>query len=629
MPGQLHRHPVAGLFAAICLAVAAGSAAGQAASTALGDEKAEVLERITVLGRRVANLQPAGTFAAPATALRFDPQIDSQSRGLPEGQADITVRGGLFENTGFRLGAVTVFDPQTGHYAVDLPLAPALLSAPQVLTDVESAWQGFNASVATVSYGFSRVRPGGRADLGVGSNNLLHAELRAGQVVALAGERRLGAQFSIAGSRGDGTLPSGDHEFKRFSGQVQVLEDSSETNLVFGYHDKFFGWPGAYTGFASLPETDHTKVGLVVVDHLRRPGWGWWEIGVAYRRMQDDYDFDRRTSESGTPGSFEHETHSVSLGLSGEARAADMDWAFSGHLIADRLVRSTDLTYGEFNSRNYLALGLVPARHWNLSNGSVLEARAGLRTDLSSRDESALLPVVGLGLEQPVGAGEGRLGLEYTESSQLPGYTALNSSPSGLFGGNSSLGREYAKTLTFNASFEARAWELRAAVFRRRDDDLVDWTFRRGAPFARQANPVDLEVHGAEVFYSRFGAVVDWLAGYTWLDKRADYGSAQVDASYYALNFARHRFTLAALLRPFAWLDIRFDSEYRRQQDNPLRNGPDQAFIASVSFTTRLAFVRNTQASLVVDNLSDSEFQEFPGTPATGRQISLTLGLGW
>jgi len=87
-------------------------------------EEAEVLAPITIHAQRVANLQPASTYSALATALRFDPQIDMQARGLPEGQADITVRGGLFENTGFRLGAVTVFDPQTGHYSVGLPIDP-------------------------------------------------------------------------------------------------------------------------------------------------------------------------------------------------------------------------------------------------------------------------------------------------------------------------------------------------------------------------------------------------------------------------------------------------------------------------------------------------------------------------
>jgi hypothetical protein len=35
------------------------------------------------------------------------------------------------------------------------------------------------------------------------------------------------------------------------------------------------------------------------------------------------------------------------------------------------------------------------------------------------------------------------------------------------------------------------------------------------------------------------------------------------------------------------------------------------------------------QIRLVADNLTDSDFQEFPGTPPTGRQLSVGLALGW
>ena len=152
--------------------------------------------------------------------------------------------------------------------------------------------------------------------------------LRAGHETEMTNGRRLGVVASAAGSRGDGTLPYGDHDFKRFSGHVQVSGEDNETNLVLGYHDKFYGWPGAYTGFASLPETDHTKLGLIVLDHRRSSEQGWWEIGAAYRWLDDDYDFDRRTTESGSPGSFEHETRSFSLGLTGKSRAAGLGLVF-------------------------------------------------------------------------------------------------------------------------------------------------------------------------------------------------------------------------------------------------------------------------------------------------------------
>ena len=103
------------------------------------DDESEQLTEITVTGKRIANTRPAGSYASIATALRFDPGTELQSRGLPEGQADVTVRGGLFENTGFRAGAITIMDPQTGHYAADLPIDPELLTGPELLIGIENA----------------------------------------------------------------------------------------------------------------------------------------------------------------------------------------------------------------------------------------------------------------------------------------------------------------------------------------------------------------------------------------------------------------------------------------------------------------------------------------------------------
>ena len=53
-------------------------------------------------------------------------------------------------------------------------------------------------------------------------------------------------------------------------------------------------------------------------------------------------------------------------------------------------------------------------------------------------------------------------------------------------------------------------------------------------------------------------------------------------ASYYALNFATHRATAAVLYRFGREFELRFDSEYRRQRDNPLRAGSDEAFLSSL-----------------------------------------------
>jgi vitamin B12 transporter len=587
------------------------------------------LEQVEVIGQRVANLQPAGTSSAIVTALRFDPQIDVQARGLSESQADITVRGGLFENTGFKLGAVSVFDPQTGHYSAELPIDPAMLSNPDLLTDSENSLASFNASVATINYRFADIHDGGAAHLGIGTDSLYFASARISHNKSLGGNRLGGLSLAAATSSGDGTLPFGDHEFKRFTGHFQVKEPGRESNMIFGYQNKFFGWPGAYTGFASLPETDHTKQGLLLIDHRRSNDSGWWEIGTAYRWLDDDYDFDRRTVESGAPGSFEHETRSFFLGLTGIRYASHMDWVYSAMLATDRLVRSTDLGNGDFNSRTYLSLSLAPSWRWYVASGAELSFKAGLRADLSNRDKDALMPLASIRWERPWRAGSQSLGIDVARTSQLPGYTALNSRPTGLFGGNPDLGREFANTLTISFEHDNGKWQTRLALFARRDQDLVDWTFSQGAPFARQANPVDLDVHGAEAFLAWAGDNWNVVGGYTFLDKDADYGAAQVDASYYALNFARHRGTLALRYRPTERLEFRLDNEYRVQQDNPLRTGDQRAWLVSFSAGWEIPVTTDLRIDLVADNLTDSDFEEFPGTPAYGQQLGLILNLDW
>ena len=118
-------HATHALKAALLLSVISTNAY----SDEVSDDSEGDISEITVKANRVANDRPASSYAATATALRFDPLTELQSRGIAEGQSDVTVRGGLFENTGFKLGAVTITDPQTGHYVAELPVDPSILSA--------------------------------------------------------------------------------------------------------------------------------------------------------------------------------------------------------------------------------------------------------------------------------------------------------------------------------------------------------------------------------------------------------------------------------------------------------------------------------------------------------------------
>jgi hypothetical protein len=607
----------------VAVATQVASLPADAQSNTEKDTASEIAE-ITVRARRVANLRPAGTFAAPVTTLRFDPSTELQSRGLAEGQSDVTVRGGIFENTGFKLGAVTVMDPQTGHYFAELPVDPMSMSDHEVAKGIDNAVEGFNSNVATVSYALRAISDGGYALLGLGSDNLNFQALRVGIEAD-----PFAAAFSFARSEGDGSLPNGDHEFKRYNLHLQRATDGAQTDIVAAYQDKFYGWPGAYTGFATLAETDDTQTTLVLANHRQEVSGGWWEIGGFYRELEDDYDFDRTSKETGVPGSFEHETRVYAIGAQGLYRSGKVDWVYGLQATADELVRSTDLTEGSFNKRDYLTASVVPSIYFDLDSERTVTLRAGASVDVSSEDSNSVLPLLGFSISQSHGGGVTNFAFDWAHTSQVPGYTVLKSRPNGLFGGNPNLGREEARQMTVTLSRDTDRWQGHVAMFHRADDDLVDWTFSTGAPFVRQANAVDIDVLGVELQFTAQWDSFELATGYTYLDKDADYGTAIVDASFYALNFARHRATLALRYRLAEPLELRLDNEYRTQQDNPLRTSDSEAYLVSMAIAWEPPGGRGFGAVMTIDNLTDSDYQPFPGTPAMGRQFSLSASYAW
>jgi len=599
-----------------------------AAATAEDGDDQE-LDEISVTASRVANTRPAGTYSSIATVLRFDPLTELQSRGLPEGQADVTVRGGLFENTGFKVGSVTIIDPQTGHYAAGLPIAPELLQVPDLLTGIDNSLAGFNSTIATVAHSLRKISDGGTVLVGVGSDALQFQSVQLANTSSVGAGTRWGTALSLSRSQGDGTVPDGDHEFERYNIHVQRSAGGQQSDLILAHQDKFYGWPGAYTGFASLAETDHTEAAVILLNHRSEIERGWWELGAFYRGLVDDYDFDRTTQESGAPGAFDHETRVTGIGVQGLRRGNALDWHYAAQLTADELVSSTDLTEGDYNSRNYAAARIVPSIDIERADNRVLTLRFGASVDWSNRDSSKVSPLLGATLRVTSGAGSHYYSAEYAGTSQLPGYTVLKSRPTGLFGGNASLGREIARQLSISAGRETAEWDGSLTLFFRQDDNLVDWTFESGAPFSRQANPVDIDVTGFEAFLRRQWESIDIVGSYTYLDKDADYGSAVVDASFYALNFATHRATLAARFRFNNGLELRWDNEYREQRRNPLRGSSDEAFLVSLALAWDPPGSDGFNMAVTADNLTDDDYEQFPGTPAVGRQVSLSVRYAW
>lgn len=593
----------------------------------LAAQGAVQLPGMTIHSPRVANQAPAGTFAMPVSALRFEPRVDLHGRNLAEGQADLTLRGGIFETTGWQLGALTVADPQTGHYLAELPVAPGLLTAPEVATGASLVLGAGNATTGAIAQRWRPVRTGGFAAAGWGEDALWRAELHQGFLLPAAGGRRFGADVAVAHSESDGARPFGDHTFDRANVRLQVADAASQTDLFAGYQHKRFGWPNLYTPFNSN-ESENLQTSLFVLNH--RIGLGpdeFLEAGVYHRRNKDDYAFNR-FAPVGPVHPFQHTTRVTGAAVGGRHPFSALALNVRAEVLADE-IESTSLTFGRYRSRTLTRLAFVPEKSWSGRDGARATLKAGLAYDDSNRDVGAWSPVFELA-RQFASSGLRRVHVGYAKTTQLATYTALNSSATaGLFRGNSNLGRQRAHTVELGVDAQLAGWRTDAGVFWRRDDGLVDWTYRRGVT-ARTANAVDLDVGGLELVARRSWPRADVVVGYTALTKSADYRGAPVDASFYALNYARHRLTAAFTVRLGQGFELRLDNVARIQADNALRLvGGDEAVVSAAGLSYRPPGLAKIEFSLQVDNLWNSAYQDVPAVPAAPRQISAGVSYGW
>lgn len=587
------------------------------------------IEKITVTGSATANNKPVGTFGSLVSNLEYDPRVDLQSRNMAEAQADVTIRGGIFENTGFRIGSATLFDPQTGHYFAEIPIAQEMLSDANVLTGADNALVGVNSSVGTVSRDWIPIKTAGSVSIGAGNNNFNLQRIHSGVVLALGdvNDWTIGLEGEFSRSQSNGTIDNGDHDFQRASGRIQLVGPQSQTDLFFGTQEKFFGWPNMYTPF-NFNETEDLDARLLILNHKQFYAQdSTFEVSAYYRRHTGHYVLSREN-----PDIFEafHETDVKSVAVSGRhAQTASFALNYSAQFIADG-IKSTTLE-NNFTSRHYYKVSVLPEYTMDLNNDQQLTYRLGAAFDDTNRDSSQTSLIGDISLNT-INADDTSqtVYLSYAQASQVPGYTAIGGSDTGgLFRSNYNLAREKTENLEVGLALERDTWRLDAAIFYRQDDDLTDWTYSLNSSSARSANSVDIKTLGLELLAIKRLDNAQIITSYTFLDKSEDYGTADIDASFYALNFPDHRVTLGVIWRPANMIEVRIDNEWRKQQENTLRNGEDDALFTHLTVKISPEQFTGLDIMLAADNLWNEAFEEIPGTPGRGEQYTLSATYRW
>jgi len=190
---------------------------------------------ITVISREEIQRAPVQSIQ---DLLNYAAGIDVLQRGGHGVQADITIRGGSFDQTAILLNGVNVSNPQTGHYSFDLPINLNDIERIEIIHGPSSIIYGASAFSGGINIitkktpthtAYGKVQAGGHGLFGTEANGVL----------------KLGTsvnQLSVGYNTADGYTPNSDYDILNLLWQTRMyVEDNSKVDIQLGYNDKQYG----------------------------------------------------------------------------------------------------------------------------------------------------------------------------------------------------------------------------------------------------------------------------------------------------------------------------------------------------------------------------------------------------
>ena len=235
-----------------------------------------------------------------ADILQYLPGVDVRTRGANGAQADVSMRGGTFDQVLVLLNGVPLSDFHTGHYALNIPVSSEIIERVEVLQGTSANLHGAFSGAINIVTTSPHPSPQGREHdvrlkLTAGMNGLVNP-----QVAASIKEDEALINLSADYSRADGYYAPNPTEKEA---KACKNSDFKLANLYFqtrwrgldvqaGAQWKDAGLGMGY-GFGSQDQFDATRTAFASAKYEHR--WGAWRLDAqaAYRANYDRYEWHR------------------------------------------------------------------------------------------------------------------------------------------------------------------------------------------------------------------------------------------------------------------------------------------------------------------------------------------------
>ncbi|SMC83939.1 TonB-dependent receptor plug domain-containing protein [Moheibacter sediminis] len=452
--------------------------------------------------------------------------IDVRHRGINGVQADVSLRGGSFEQVLILVNGTRMSDVQTGHHSMNIPVNLNSVERIEIIKGPSARRFGQNAFTGVINI-ITRLNSDSSLNLGMTSGEYgsfgVNTNIQSG-----------GSNFkqSIQSNyfQTDGYRHNTDSKKTDFWYQNELRIGKHSLSLQAGFLEKKFGANGFYATPAATEQYEEIQSSLVNLQ--ANLSFDQLEIkpGIYWRRHEDMYVFVRRDPSiyrnmhiGNTLGGALNATYKSRVGVTG-----------IGMELREEYLSSNNL--GDW-SRNSLSVFL---EHRFELFGQRLSITPGAMLADYNDFGSFFYPGIDIGYSIN---SFNRIYANSGKTYRTPTYTDLYyEDPANK--GNPYLKPEEALSYEIGYKFTRKNISFDLNFFRRENKNLIDWIKQNEEDKWKPVNVAEVKTNGLEVFadYRFFNSFLNHLSfGYTYLDN--EFKDTEGLISRYVLDNLKHQFT--------------------------------------------------------------------------------------
>ncbi|WP_340114904.1 TonB-dependent receptor plug domain-containing protein [Maribellus mangrovi] len=570
--------------------------------------------------------------------LEYVAGVDVRQRGAEGVQADVSIRGGTFDQTLILLNGINITDPQTGHHNLNLPLSLSQIQRIEILEGPAARVYGPNAFSGAINI-VTRQDPKNTLSLLASGGSFGYFD---GNAAGTMKTGKMSHLLAFSGKRSDGYINNTD--FKEFNGFYSNQLDAKRGTFKFqlGASKKGFGANSFYT--PKYPnQYEATKT---LFSSIKWEGKGPLHITPVfyYRRHQDRFELFRSDPASWYSGHNYHLTNVYGTNINSWFKWNWGRTAFgiehrSENILSNVLgepldnpkdVPGEDARFTKSDQRNIFSGFIEHAAYFN-----DWTITTGLMVNYISDSDIGLHIFPGIDVSYHVNEPV-KLFASYNTSLRMPTFTDLHyEGPTNI--GNPNLKPEKSATLEGGVKLNGKLLKGQLVVFHRNGTDIIDWVKTDVDDEVWQPknlteiNSIGFEAQTQFLFRKYYGISYPNLQ-LNYLFNNVEKGESDF-ISNYVLDNLRHKLVISAnqqFLGNF-YFDVKLvfqdrEGSYTRFEDtNPIGEVPYDPFWL---MDAKLSYKNKGMTIFAsVNNIFDQEYNDIGNVIQPGRWLK--AGVAW